>query len=612
VNRAGPAEHQSYRELKLGTPMQVSAPDAKTPVPIQTRKKLPWLDDKPSRAVASASTVRKSTVMPHPVATSPKRPESIHPMPISSCKPAAKSIRKAAPTIRPSSTVRLAHSSSVLQRRSLHTPPERGVSSTGTPIPTPALDQVFIQHRRDFVSRKTSSPLKDIKTLKVPPSSEKPSVILMSEPISIDGTLPDQEEDPLSDSITRKGSLGAVLPHLERYVTPDTYHTPIQHNTLTPLPLPQAIRCAEVSPSQPYPNKNPFEPENRRKLSNAIEGLEDMVQEAVNIAEDSKSQGQVEEIYQIIEAATDCIQQASTASTQYLMETSSPLEISGSCEEISGSSSESESSSSEAPTVPRKASFVAPIMRTARQDSMQSDQSRLQRSSVAIDWAYQNGKSLAENLPNPSQGSTCNSSTSDLDEGDRSRYSTRSDLLLPPQLAQTASRDHVDFVVRPLIARGHSRGRSRRRKESSSETGGRRRHRRNFRNSDHTSRRRSRSRRHQCSSYDQTDPSFDEEDIPIRRHHATGFRQHKHELSVRDQIHHHTFGIHRNHRRQPIARNWSTGKKRITATIACINTALLGIIVGIYVSSSYTSYITTVANKSKGRRGSAYAVHAGR
>ncbi|KAF2268372.1 hypothetical protein CC78DRAFT_455627 [Lojkania enalia] len=45
---------------------------------------------------------------------------------------------------------------------------------------------------------------------------------------------------------------------------------------------------------------------------------------------------------------------------------------------------------------------------------------------------------------------------------------------------------------------------------------------------------------------------------------------------------HHTFSLHRQHRRQPIARNWETSKKRITATIACMNTSLLGIIVGIY------------------------------
>jgi hypothetical protein len=39
----------------------------------------------------------------------------------------------------------------------------------------------------------------------------------------------------------------------------------------------------------------------------------------------------------------------------------------------------------------------------------------------------------------------------------------------------------------------------------------------------------------------------------------------------------------RHHHRQPIAREWSTYKKRITALIACLNTVFIGLIVGIYV-----------------------------
>jgi hypothetical protein len=39
------------------------------------------------------------------------------------------------------------------------------------------------------------------------------------------------------------------------------------------------------------------------------------------------------------------------------------------------------------------------------------------------------------------------------------------------------------------------------------------------------------------------------------------------------------------HHRQPIAREWPTYKKRITAMIACLNTVFIGLIVGIYVSS---------------------------
>jgi hypothetical protein len=82
-------------------------------------------------------------------------------------------------------------------------------------------------------------------------------------------------------------------------------------------------------------------------------------------------------------------------------------------------------------------------------------------------------------------------------------------------------------------------------------------------------------RRHRSPGFSQIDTSFDEEDIPAKMYGNA--------LTVREQANQHTFSFRRHHRRQPIARNWSTGKKRLTAVIACINTALLGIIVGIYV-----------------------------
>ena len=45
------------------------------------------------------------------------------------------------------------------------------------------------------------------------------------------------------------------------------------------------------------------------------------------------------------------------------------------------------------------------------------------------------------------------------------------------------------------------------------------------------------------------------------------------------------FSLGRFHKRQPIAREWSTSRKRLTATIACLNTAFIGLITGIYVTS---------------------------
>lgn len=45
---------------------------------------------------------------------------------------------------------------------------------------------------------------------------------------------------------------------------------------------------------------------------------------------------------------------------------------------------------------------------------------------------------------------------------------------------------------------------------------------------------------------------------------------------------HRHFSLTRSHRRQPIARDWSPFRKRWVATVACISTALIGILIGIY------------------------------
>jgi len=53
----------------------------------------------------------------------------------------------------------------------------------------------------------------------------------------------------------------------------------------------------------------------------------------------------------------------------------------------------------------------------------------------------------------------------------------------------------------------------------------------------------------------------------------------KNHISLKDE-----FRFHR-YRRSPVAREWKIGRKRITATVACFNTMLVGLITGIYVSS---------------------------
>lgn len=53
-------------------------------------------------------------------------------------------------------------------------------------------------------------------------------------------------------------------------------------------------------------------------------------------------------------------------------------------------------------------------------------------------------------------------------------------------------------------------------------------------------------------------------------------------LTLRDDQ---KFSLHHNYKRQPIARNWTYWRKRFTAAVVCSNTALVGIIIGTYVSS---------------------------
>ncbi|CAF9919951.1 MAG: hypothetical protein GOMPHAMPRED_001937 [Gomphillus americanus] len=45
---------------------------------------------------------------------------------------------------------------------------------------------------------------------------------------------------------------------------------------------------------------------------------------------------------------------------------------------------------------------------------------------------------------------------------------------------------------------------------------------------------------------------------------------------------HHRFNLSRSHRRAPIARDWTTRRKRWTAAVSCLSTAFTGLVIGIY------------------------------
>ena len=319
------------------------------------------------------------------------------------------------------------------------------------------------------------------------------------------------EEDDYGDFRPRVGSLAPVPDHLEFDSTSDSL---LGRRDVVSSSSPAIISRVQKSPSQPIPTRSAFPHLGDNRISNAIEGLEDMVQEVVDLAEGTTDRYQVKEFYDIVEDVRDTVQEALQEPMRHLMATGPPLEVSSSDVEHAVDA---------------------------------------QRDPVPLDWAYSHHKEV--------------SSSSD-DGRSPSRLGTRSDLLLPPQPVQSTPRNHVDFVLRPQ-AREHSRGRSptgigngtvRARKHRHSRSPDKIRH---------------RHRKHRSSSSSLSDGSFEEEEPPAKAYGT--------QLHVREQAH--TFSHRRQHQRQPIARNWSTGKKRLTATFACINTALLGIIVGIYVSN---------------------------
>ncbi|KAF2128098.1 hypothetical protein P153DRAFT_397963 [Dothidotthia symphoricarpi CBS 119687] len=513
--------------------------ERKNVAPKTMPKKLPWLDGKSSHLFAASPDSVLQTDTPSSTTYSPSRKRPIPTIP----KRTTTTSFKADPTVRPGGTI------PALRRKSLISPTERNAVSISNSSPSPVTRHRISQIRRESLARKAAKPSKAREPQK------RLSIVHYAEE--------EPEKSVPGRFRPRADSLAPVPDHLQRSITPESIRIPLQRHVVM---TPEVVSRVQVSPTQPVPGRSVFERAGNRKISNAIEGLEDMVQEAVDIAQDTTDRGQVEEIYEIIEDARDAIQEASGEPARHLMTTVSPLAASeSSSDEGIVSTSSSQSSYGGYPNA-SKSSKRPPHQPALVQRNTPNHPIGLKPhvvphgDSASLDWAYPPPKLRFR------ETSTSSSSSSDRSkDGGGSKFSTGSDLLLPPKQAQPARREHVDFVLRP-IHRDESRGRSRRRLVGETRGHRHRRH-RSLDNGD-----RSRHRRARSSSLGRVDMSFDDE-APLAKSYGG-------ELRVREQAHHHTFSLRRHHRRQPIARNWSTGKKRFTASIACVNTALLGIIIG--------------------------------
>lgn len=546
-----------------GTDNTVSDP-TKKPQFRATKRSLPWLDGKSSLATSPASTdspparkVNLASRTKH--SPSPKRTPSVRST--TSLSPLSRHSKAAPATL--SSPARQIGSSPLSHKRSDAGPSECRASSA----------------EAGTVTRKKGSEFHGKSTARsaLPSSREivvrRPSIVSHEPRKRLSIVRIEDPEDPLEDFRPRADSLAPVPDHLARAESPDSVVRPPRQNaySVSPPHTPHFVKMVQMSPTQPVPKPTAFERASRRRLSNAIEELEDLVQDAVMTAEDAQDPNQVGEIYEIVENARTAIQEAEN-SVPHLMRTSSPLKASSSSE-LSIESFEDSSPDEPSNPAPTRSPPKIPAQKNIVEDLKQLHHDEHKG------WARHFGKDGTPVSSSPS--------FSDIDQCvDQGHGHSSTDLLLlQPEPTQTAPRDHIDFVLRPAIPREHSRGRSPKRKSSDPNAGPRRRrHHRSWRSHEDRSRSSRRRRRHKSSSLSYFDTSFDEEDLHTagRLH---GIKRYGNELHVRDQAHHHTFSLRRHHRRQPIARNWRTGKKRITAAIACINTALLGIIVGIYVSA---------------------------
>ncbi|OSS52898.1 hypothetical protein B5807_02175 [Epicoccum nigrum] len=407
--------------------------------------------------------------------------------------------------------------------------------SVPAPIPRKNLVSSQNQHRlleSDSPLESSPSPVKQPRRVSVAQQRQSHIPHEPQKRLSVAGTLdPNVDHSNTTEVRARADSLAPLPDHLERSSTSESIQL-LTERDVVPKANPIVVSRVQMSPSRPRPGRSAFESTGHRKISNAIENLEDMVQEAVDIVDDSAEHDHVEEIYEIIEGAKQAVQEAAVDPAMRLMEISSPLPASDPSGEMHNVIEVS----------------VNPIPLEVH------------------DWAYQEHNT----------DSSSSSSRSSSNSRGRSRSNTANDPLLPPDPTQAAPREHVDFVFRSTT-RDHSRGRPSQRVMGDRVLRSRRPHRhRHFQNLSSSDREpKQRHYNRQSSESSDHEESFDEEEIAPQPYGQT--------LRVRDQAHQHTFDRLRSHRRQPIARNWGTGKKRLTATIACINTALLGIIIGVYV-----------------------------
>ncbi len=408
-----------------------------------------------------------------------------------------------------------------MRRTSTVSPGQRQAKSTVPSSQSPITRQQPSQARRVSLAPDASAPSRGTGSISTSHTPQRRQSSLHS-----DAIIP--RNDTLDSIRPRVDSIVEVPDHLERSSSPDSINSPI-HTRAPTTRGPVFVSQAQSPPTQLIHEHSDLDRMNRRKISQTVDDLEAKVQEAVEMVDDTEDRGQVAEIYDIIEEAKQAIHNVSR-NPSHLRATSSPFRVSSGDEDGETSESSLLSKSN------KQGDFGQPhrfgrIFTQGKKPSLFDPQSQTKtpKESISYDWAY------------PRRASETHSNSS-----------LRRKLLSTPPIAQASPRDHLDFVLRPQM-RTASNG-------SSPRAQGRQ----------------DRAPSQQCRSTnsEQVDLLSDKPRRPTEIYET--------EDGLYEQDSRHTFSLHRHHRRQPIARNWSPVKKRLTAIIACMNTGLLGIIIGVY------------------------------
>lgn len=615
-NRAGQTNTKVGRE-KLAMPER----DQSLIASRLRKSRLPWLDGKPAsyRQPSIPGAFLSDSAFTSDSNGTPSSPRSNESSPAHLTMNSPNTFSKADPSIK------AIGSTPVLRRKSTQASAKRRVSSAGSTNQPPVVINI-VSPAGSRIVRENSTASNEEGAEKISMTFSDPGgpTAIRDSTTSSSAEFQDavKEFQPnLSDDSPRS------VPNKIKKISSPYIPT---HERSFPSATKAAKKSVQLSPRASLLKRDLFERDAKdHQLDDAIDGFEDLVQEAVEMAEDAADQEKMDEVTEIIEGATNALRMASIIPANHFMVVGSPRHVSESSYSSSGVSSISEEStsddrrsSSSSQTIltraspPARVAISVPHKKDGRRPKSEHGDVAIEieqplptapgtsvsptpprfypkqsADSVAIDWAYVPArKSEIEQQRKPSSPEGA-----DLYPARPSRISMHDNKPLEPEPAQISTHDHENFVSRGTkrrhrsgdfeIHRKHrgSRGRDGshdRRKEDAQGS--------SFLSLDEGTRP-ERAMRWR-SSYGVSETPFDTDLEERFGYTASGLNRRpprrSTQLSVPDQGH--GFSLHRRHRRQPIARNWGPLRKRITATIACINTSLLGLIIGIYVSGHHT------------------------